>query len=101
MAQHERDLLAIAQKSSCQRAGVTKRFVRGARQVAGGTIAYCRGGTRTRPVLVDGAVGIAAVVDDRVVSVLKVTVTDGLIATIDITADTDRAVKVDLTFLEG
>ncbi|WP_332667717.1 sigma-70 family RNA polymerase sigma factor [Aeromicrobium sp.] len=73
-------------------------LVRGARQVASGAIRF-RFGIR-RPVLVNGAVGVAAFVDDRLVSVLEATIADGKIATIDITADPERAAAMELTFLD-
>jgi RNA polymerase sigma factor (sigma-70 family) len=73
-------------------------LVRGAHHVASGAIMFRRG-TR-RPVLVNGAVGIAALVDGRPVSVLEVTIADGRIATIEITADPVHAAAMDLAYLD-
>jgi RNA polymerase sigma factor (sigma-70 family) len=73
-------------------------LARGAHRVASGAIRF-RQGTR-RPVLVNGAVGIAALVDGRPVSVLEVTIVRGRIATIEITADPDRAGTMDLAYLD-
>lgn len=72
--------------------------VRGASQVASGAIAFRRG--TSVPVLVDGAVGIAAIEDGRPISVVQVTISGGRIATIDIVADPERAAALDLTLLD-
>ena len=76
------------------------RLVRGAQQVASGAITFRRAGAQARPVLVNGAVGIAGFVDGQLVSVLEATTADGRIATIEITADPERAAEMDLTFLD-
>jgi RNA polymerase sigma factor (sigma-70 family) len=76
-------------------------LVRGARQVASGAISFRRGGSQSRPVLVNGAVGIAALVDGRPVSVLEATFVDNRIATIEIVADPERAAAMDLTYLDN
>ena len=75
-------------------------LVRGAPQVAGGAITFQQEGRQTTPVLVNGAVGIAGVVDGQLVSVLEATFVDGRIATIEITADPEGAAALDLTFLD-
>lgn len=74
-------------------------LVRGAHQVAGGAIAY-RGAGERRPVLVNGAVGIASYVDGQLVSVFEATFVDDRIATIDILADQERAATLELEFLD-
>jgi len=74
--------------------------VRGAREVASGAITFRRSGTQSVPVLVNGAVGIAAVMDGRTISVLQATFVDDLIATIEIVADPERAAAMALTFLD-
>jgi RNA polymerase sigma-70 factor (ECF subfamily) len=76
------------------------RLVRGARQVASGAITFRRAGALARPVLVNGAVGIAGMVDGRLASVLEATLVDGRIATIEITADPELAAAMNLTFLD-
>ena len=75
-------------------------LVRGAHQVAGGAIAFRQEGHQSRPVLVNGAVGIAGFDDGRLVSVFEATYVDGRIATIDITADPERAAQIELEFLD-
>jgi RNA polymerase sigma factor (sigma-70 family) len=77
--------------------GVPK-LVRGARQVASGALTFRR--FERRAVLVDGAIGVAAVDDGAVVSLLRATFTDNRIATIDILADRERAAATELTFLD-
>jgi hypothetical protein len=52
-------------------------------------------------VLVIGAVGIAGIVDGQIVSVFEATFVNGRIATIDITADPERAAAMELTFLDS
>ncbi len=78
----------------------TGDVVRGAVRVARGAIAFRQGGTRSVPILVNGAVGIAALLDGRLVSVLEATLVDGRIATIEITADPENLVLLDLKYLD-
>ena len=73
-------------------------FVRGAHRVARGAVAYRQG--TSRPVLVNGAVGIVAFVDGQPISVFEATFVDGRIATINITADPERAAAMDLALLD-
>jgi RNA polymerase sigma-70 factor (ECF subfamily) len=75
-------------------------LVRGAQQVASGAIAFRQDDRHSRPVLVNGAVGIVALVDGRRISVFEATFVDGRIATIDITADPERAAEMELTYLD-
>jgi RNA polymerase sigma-70 factor (ECF subfamily) len=75
-------------------------FLRGAHQVAGGAVAFRQDGRESRPVLVNGAVGIVALADGRPISVFEATFVDGRIATISITADPERAAAMDLTLLD-
>ena len=75
-------------------------LVRGAHQVASGAIAFRQSDRQSRPVLVNGAVGIVGLVDGRPISVFEATFVDGRIATIDITADPDRAAEMELTYLD-
>lgn len=53
-----------------------------------------------RPVLVNGAAGIVALAEGRVLSVMGFTVTDGKVAAIDVLMDPVRLAALDLTFLE-
>jgi RNA polymerase sigma factor (sigma-70 family) len=75
-------------------------FVRGAHQVASGAVAFRRTGSESRPVLVNGAVGIVALMEGRPVSVFEATFVNGRIATIDIVADPERAAAMELTPLD-
>jgi RNA polymerase sigma-70 factor (ECF subfamily) len=75
-------------------------FVRGAHQVASGAVAFRRAGSESRPVLVNGAVGIVALMEGRPVSVFEATFVNGRIATIDIVADPERAAAMELTLLD-
>jgi len=75
-------------------------LVRGAHHVASGAVAFRRTGSESRPVLVNGAVGIVAIVEGQPVSVFEATFVDGRIATIDITADPQRAATMELTLLD-
>jgi RNA polymerase sigma-70 factor (ECF subfamily) len=75
-------------------------LVRGAHHVASGAVAFRRTGSESRPVLVNGAVGIVAIVEGQPVSVFEATFADGRIATIDITADPQRAATMELTLLD-
>lgn len=50
--------------------------------------------------LVNGAAGIVAILDSKVVSVMGFTVTDGMIAAIDVLMDPDRLATLDVTFLD-
>ncbi|KAA1399425.1 sigma-70 family RNA polymerase sigma factor [Aeromicrobium ginsengisoli] len=75
-------------------------LVRGARNVASGAISFRTPGRESRPVLVEGGVGIVAVENGRIISVLRPSFADGRIATIDITADPDRAAAMEVEFLD-
>jgi RNA polymerase sigma-70 factor (ECF subfamily) len=65
-------------------------IVRGAAAVASGAVTFQRLALESRPVLVDGAAGVAAVVDGVVRSVAAFTVVDGRIVEIDILSDAER-----------
>ncbi|VXB90204.1 sigma-70 family RNA polymerase sigma factor [Aeromicrobium sp. 9AM] len=75
-------------------------LVRGARNVASGAISFRTPGRESVPVLVDGGVGIAGIEGGRLISVLRLDFVDGRIATIDITADPERAAAMELTRLD-
>lgn len=65
-------------------------IVRGATAVASGAVQFQRMALATRPVLVNGAPGVAAVVDGAVWSLAAFTVVDGRIVEIDIISDPTR-----------
>ncbi len=54
-----------------------------------------------RAVLVNGAAGILAIADDKVLSVMGFTVTAGKIVAIDVLMDPDRLATLDVSFLDG
>jgi RNA polymerase sigma-70 factor (ECF subfamily) len=64
--------------------------VRGATAVASGASAFQRLEPVVRPVLVNGAVGVVAIVDGEPFSMAAFTVVDGRIVAIDILTDRDR-----------
>jgi len=65
-------------------------IVRGAAAVASGAVTFQRLALESRPVLVDGAAGVAAVADGVVRSLAAFTVVDGRIVEIDILTDPER-----------
>lgn len=65
-------------------------IVRGAQAVASGAITFKRLALATRPVLVNGAVGVSVEVDGETYSVAAFTVVDDRIVEIDIVGDRDQ-----------
>jgi RNA polymerase sigma factor (sigma-70 family) len=76
------------------------REIRGAREVAGGALAYSRFAPFARPALVNGAAGLIAAPKGRPVSVMGFTVARGKIVEIDILADPVRLRRLDLRVLD-
>ncbi|MDN3023432.1 sigma-70 family RNA polymerase sigma factor [Streptomyces sp. S.PB5] len=74
-------------------------IVAGALAVAKGASGYSRLAALARPVLVDGATGIAVLVDGRVDRVLAFTFVRDRIAVIDITTEPARVAGLDVEFL--
>jgi RNA polymerase sigma-70 factor (ECF subfamily) len=73
------------------------RVIRGAPAVADQALAFARRyGRSARPALVNGAAGVVAASERRLMSVLGFTVTRGKIVEIDILADPDRLSKIAL-----
>jgi RNA polymerase sigma factor (sigma-70 family) len=73
------------------------RVIRGAPAVAAQALAFARRyGRLARPALVNGAAGVVATSEGRLISVLGFTVTRGKIVEIDILADSDRLSKIAL-----
>ena len=66
------------------------RIVRGAASVASGAVSFQQLGLASRPVLVNGAAGVAVNVDGEPYSVAAFTVVDGRIVEIDIVTDRDQ-----------
>jgi RNA polymerase sigma-70 factor, ECF subfamily len=77
--------------------------LRGVRDVSGQMATFQRAASSyaTRPALVNGAAGVVALADGRPTSVLSFTITNGVIAAIDILADPERLARLDVTVLEG
>jgi RNA polymerase sigma factor (sigma-70 family) len=88
----------VVLKADMGRAG--SRELRGAEAVARGAFTYSRLGLVMKPVLINGAVGIASTRDGQPFSVGGVTVRGGKIVEIDILADPERLRQLDLTILE-
>ncbi|MER5651236.1 RNA polymerase sigma factor SigJ [Streptosporangium sp. NPDC002524] len=78
------------------------KVIRGAAAVAGQLATFQRMATSavTHPALVNGLAGLVNTIDDRLVSVMSFTISDGKIATIDILSDPDRLAQFNLTRLE-
>jgi RNA polymerase sigma factor (sigma-70 family) len=71
--------------------------LRGARQVAGGAMAFARAAELTRPAIVNGAAGAVAISNGRPVSVAAFTIRGGKVVAMDILADPDRIARLDLS----
>jgi RNA polymerase sigma factor (sigma-70 family) len=70
--------------------GGGSRLVRGAAAVAGQALLFSRLAHSAMPAVVNGAVGVLAVVDGRLVSVTGLTISGGKIVEMDILADPNR-----------
>jgi RNA polymerase sigma-70 factor (ECF subfamily) len=78
------------------------KVIGGIAAVAGQLATFQRMATScaTHPALVNGLAGLVNTIDDKLVSVMSFTVSDGKIATIDILSDPDRLAQLNLTRLE-
>jgi RNA polymerase sigma factor (sigma-70 family) len=74
------------------------REIRGAAAIAGQARSYAH--LETRPVLINGAAGIAAFLHGELLSIGAVTVRNGRIVELDFLADPERLRLLDLTFLD-
>ena len=74
--------------------------VRGAAEVAGRALIFARLQLFSRPVLVNGALGMVAYQDGEVFSLGAVTIRGGRIVEMDFLADPERLRRLDLTFLD-
>jgi RNA polymerase sigma-70 factor, ECF subfamily len=75
------------------------RPIRGAHAVARGVLTSWRLDRLTRPALINGAAGVVAFEHGRPVAVAGFTVRHGKIAAIDVLADPERLLRLDLTVL--
>src|SRR5438094_5178882 len=76
------------------------REVRGARNWARGAVNFARGARFTRPVLVNGAVGVVLAPRGRLFRVLRFTFANAKIARIEVVGDPERFRELDLAVLE-
>ncbi len=78
------------------------KVIRGIAAVAGQLVTFQRMATScaTDPALVNGLAGLVDTIDDKLVSVMSFTISDGKIAPIDILSDPDRLAQPNLTRLE-
>ncbi|MFD6495963.1 nuclear transport factor 2 family protein, partial [Streptomyces sp. NPDC060188] len=70
------------------------KLVRGAAAVARQALTFARFAASSQPVLVNGEVGVIALVDGRPLSVMGITVVDGRIVALHILADPDRLARL-------
>jgi RNA polymerase sigma-70 factor (ECF subfamily) len=78
----------------------TTRVVRGAREIASGALTFSHLAPYVRPALINGAAGVVVTPEGEPFSLMGFTVTDGLIAEIDVITDPDRLRELDLTVLD-
>ncbi|MFF1640414.1 RNA polymerase sigma factor SigJ [Streptomyces sp. NPDC058246] len=76
------------------------KLVRGAGAVARQALTFARFAASSRLVLVNGEVGVVAILDGRPMSVMGVTVTDGKIVALHILADPERLARLDFGGLD-
>jgi RNA polymerase sigma-70 factor (ECF subfamily) len=77
------------------------RMLRGARAVAEQALSFSRFARFARPALVNGAAGVVAAADGRLLAVLGFTVRHDRIVEIDILADPERLRRLDLAALDN
>jgi RNA polymerase sigma-70 factor (ECF subfamily) len=75
------------------------KLIRGAETVARQALMFSHFAAFARPALVNGAMGIVAAREGKIVSVMGLTITDGKIVAMDILADPARLAELDLAFL--
>ncbi|GAA3077606.1 RNA polymerase sigma-70 factor (ECF subfamily) [Kribbella aluminosa] len=90
-------LRADAGAASAQYAGpAVSKLVRGAKAVVEQALMFSRMGPYLQVALVNGTPGLLTVVNGRLMGVMAVTVTDGLITELDILADVERLEAIPL-----
>ena len=72
----------------------------GAEEVASGAMRFARFVKHARPAVVNGAAGAVALREGKPVSVVGFTVRGGKVVEMDVLADPERLLKLDLTFLD-
>jgi RNA polymerase sigma-70 factor (ECF subfamily) len=94
------DLVVRVDAASAASGAATE--VRGARNWAKGAMTYSQGARSAQPALVDGKVGVVIAPRGRLFRVLRLTISAGKIAQIDVTGDPARLAEFDLAvFAEG
>lgn len=96
-----RRLVAILDPDVLLRADIASTEVRGAEQVARQAQAFSRLGLLRRPVLVNGAAGLIAMLEGKPFALMAFTVSEGKITEINIVRDPERLSQLDLTVLDG
>jgi len=77
------------------------KLVRGAAAVARQALTFARFAASSRLVLINGEVGVVALLEGQPMSVMGVTVADGRIVAMNILADPERLARLDLGALAG
>lgn len=95
-----RRLVAILDPDVLLRADIVSTEVRGAEQVARQAQAFSRRGLLRRPVLVNGAAGLIAMLEGKPFALMAFTVSGGKITEINIVRDPGRLSQLDLTVLD-
>lgn len=93
-------LVALLDPQVLLRADVASTEIRGAEQVARQAQTFSRLGLLRRPVLVNGAVGLIALLEGKPLALMAFTVGGGKITGIDIVRTPERLSRLDLTILD-
>jgi RNA polymerase sigma factor (sigma-70 family) len=92
-------LLAVLDPDVVLRSDHPARMLRGAKTVARGAMGFSRLGLQIRPVVINGAAGLAAFDEGKPFSVMACTVVDGRIVEMDVIADPERVSRLQLETL--
>jgi RNA polymerase sigma-70 factor (ECF subfamily) len=76
--------------------GTSTRTIEGAREIAAEAVLAARLAAHSTPVLIDGMPGVAAVLDDEVVSIMAFEITDDRIVGLQVLADPERLAALDV-----
>jgi RNA polymerase sigma-70 factor (ECF subfamily) len=95
------DVVLRADAGPLVRGAAASKVVRGARPVAEQAMLFRQFVPNARFLLLNDGIGVANVVDGRVISLMGVTVTDGRITEMFILADPERLARLDLGALDG
>ncbi|WP_406471042.1 RNA polymerase sigma factor SigJ [Streptomyces sp. NBC_01615] len=95
------DVVLRADSGSLVGGAAASKLVRGAAAVARQALTFARFAASSRLVLINGEVGVVALLDGQPMSVMGVTVADGRIVAMNILADPERLARLDLGALAG